>query len=336
MTPLVVTGDYAKLYWARNRALLSGTASQESFLRSNLNVAGNCLDPVRFELFARPARTHGRDVFIKPGSPLPISIEMVVRCRKCSACIQAKKHHWRFRAISETQRARRTWFLTLTLRPAVWDGLMKRGVSRSGAGASPLECGIRELGREFQLALKRLRKSTKAKLRFMSALEWHKSGVPHYHVLLHCVDRDVTYREIRPFWTLGFVHLTLIKRPSDGADYVTKYLVKSLGARVPRVRASLGYGEADTDLLHSGGPRHQRAPRVTTPPAPLRLRGRPPDASLARGVAEEGWGSVLKVEDCLLSPAPALWPGEIVDDGKSQTEAEAEASSADAETADTS
>lgn len=266
MTPTVFRPktDYVALYWRRNRWMLDGSCEQISLMRSAMNVAGNCLDPVPIELFARPGATHGKDVLIdvKNRTPIPVALDLLVRCRKCQMCLEAKRHHWRFRAMAECAKAPRTWFATLTLRPAVWDGLMLAGQRSAREGTSPRDSGLRMLMEELTRWLKRLRKSLKANLRYLASVEWHKSGVPHIHLLLHCSE-NVTYREVRGRWTFGFEHYQLIRNSAVGAKYVTKYLVKQLGASVRRVRASLTYGSDHTICNHrpdhNGSSRDNRA-----------------------------------------------------------------------------
>lgn len=99
--------------------------------------------------------------------------------------------------------------------------------------------------RELQKWLKRIRKNSGSAIRYLAITEKHKSGLPHYHVLLHEVDpeRPVRYdRHLRASWALGFAHFKLVP-DAKAAVYVVKYVSKS---PVARVRASAHYGDAAT------------------------------------------------------------------------------------------
>jgi hypothetical protein len=88
-------------------------------------------------------------------------------------------------------------------------------------------------------------------MRFLLVAEAHKTGLPHYHALIHEVDpeRPVRSRILRQQWTLGFSQCKLVAQGDEtkSASYVAKYLAKSAAARV---RASQGYGQnAVPDVL---------------------------------------------------------------------------------------
>ena len=101
---------------------------------------------------------------------------------------------------------------------------------------------------EIQRFFKRIRKNSKAKLRYLVVQELHKSGQPHYHALIHEVSGTLTKATLQSAWTWGFSQAKLADPKT--AIYVCKYLTKSEGARV---RASLGYGKRHTILSASGG-----------------------------------------------------------------------------------
>lgn len=73
--------------------------------------------------------------------------------------------------------------------------------------------------------------------------ERHKSGLPHYHALVHEVHQlyPVTYRILTDAWDYGHIHAKLVQGPA-AARYCAKYLSKSAEARV---RASGAYGRWD-------------------------------------------------------------------------------------------
>ena len=88
--------------------------------------------------------------------------------------------------------------------------------------------------------LKRVRKESGAKLRYILVAEAHKSGLPHYHMLVHeqVGGGQVGERTLRKQWAMGFSKWNLVTDKAP-ARYVCKYLTKAAAARV---RASLNYG----------------------------------------------------------------------------------------------
>ena len=188
-----------------------------------------------------------------------MTVEMQVRCRKCGPCLRYRAWSWRTRAEAEIQQANRSWFFTLTLSPEeqlkakyraelqphrkkIVDGVEKKYVTVPWHELSETEQFKRlcdAIGPEVQLWLKRVRKQSGAKLRFLLVAEAHKSGLPHFHGLLHEVTGEqATKRLLQGQWLLGFSQFKLVE-DSPAAAYVCKYLSKSLAARV---RASLRYG----------------------------------------------------------------------------------------------
>lgn len=94
-------------------------------------------------------------------------------------------------------------------------------------------------GKRITLWLKRVRKNSGAVIRYLLVAERHKTGLPHYHLLVHEMGGVVRHRHLADSWSYGFTNFKLVLggRP---ASYVAKYLGKSHDARV---RASLGYGQ---------------------------------------------------------------------------------------------
>lgn len=218
-------------------------------------------------------------------------VTMLFACRtQCEACLGARKRLWSARALTEARRSHRTWQITLTARP---DELYRaqciamRETHRFGlhpvskteivrwADLTPGDQfghKVRVLGEDVTRWLKRVRKrcveewvlagATHEELhgsfRYLLVVEAHKSGEPHWHLLLHetSPDRPIRYdwlnlpprrpsmrewwmpSQVDARWALGFSNFKL--KPADEVTYVTKYLTKSLLARV---RASKRYGE---------------------------------------------------------------------------------------------
>ena len=100
---------------------------------------------------------------------------------------------------------------------------------------------------EIQRFLKRIRKNSGAKLRYICVQELHKSGAPHYHLLIHEVEGTLTKAVLQAAWQWGFSNAKLSE--PHRAIYVCKYLTKAQGSRV---RASLGYGRRRTIFSASG------------------------------------------------------------------------------------
>lgn len=236
------------------------------------DVAGNCQSPVRTLDWGRSEIKNGRTRIVTGSSNAANFMERDVPCRKCANCLDRRGYHWRMRAKLEATLAARTWMATLTLDPAVLsrsldicrDSMRKQGLDYD---ALPYPDRFAQLDRlfykEFQKRMKLLRKNTEVPLRYLAVTEAHKSGVPHWHVLLHEMDPDRPLRydadllgrqritvgqrrkwvKIRdPFWIAGFQDFDL-KEPWE-ATYVCKYLSKSLEARV---RASKRYGSVSDE-----------------------------------------------------------------------------------------
>lgn len=194
---------------------------------------------------------------------------MQVRCRKCENCAKARAAHWRFRAVSEWRAAPRSWLVTLTFRPEEHLRCLskaRRSVDAQGVDFETLspdeqfDLLTRETSRLVTLYFKRLRKGEvgdrtrpqlvselpetwehpPAAFRYMMVAEAHKSGLPHYHVVLHelSLERQIRHATIKHHWSIGFSDAKLIK-DERAATYAAKYLSK---AGLVRVRASIGYG----------------------------------------------------------------------------------------------
>lgn len=255
------------------------------------DVAGSCSSPVYREILGAraesPPVTVGRNPFTERTDLLraelhsshrgPIHvIEMNVRCRRCAECLKARASHWRHRAEAEIAAASgRTWFGTLTLSPHnhwMAEARASLRLARSGCDWARLSSDEqfaerhRENSREITLWLKRVREQTGAKLRYICVAEQHKSGLPHYHLLIHeaeC-DKPVRHKTLKEQWRLGFSDFKLVAQQDEAgaARYVAKYLTKSASARV---RASRGYGHAvqTPEGIANGGEReYSRATRI--------------------------------------------------------------------------
>ena len=186
-------------------------------------------------------------------------MEMQVRCRKCRECMKARAAQWRLRSAREIEEAPRTWFGTLTLSPSEQFKALSAArlrLSRMGIDFDRLPESEqfaerhRVIGPELTKWLKRVRKESAATLRFFLVVEAHKSGAPHYHVLIHETpgSTPVRHATLTRQWRAGFSNFKLVA-DRRAASYVCKYLAKS---NLARCRASVGYGAGrpDTTSCH--------------------------------------------------------------------------------------
>lgn len=230
--------------------------------RMPLHYAGNCQRPV----------------VMKQNDVTRLFTATAVRCRRCKACLEARKYHWGRRAERETALCAaaglRTWFGTLTFRPDANVELQHRAWSRLGEIPEWFEqtekrsyfCEKRQrrieyeayvCDRRFELmrdeALdevkkfwKRLRNSGH-KFSYLCVFERHRSGEPHVHFLLHEKVAPIRKRELQAHWPLGHTNVSIVggssarsAAPDKAAWYVVKYLSKAVQARQV---ASLRYGK---------------------------------------------------------------------------------------------
>lgn len=241
-----------------DKALALGGVRLNMF-RVRWNIAGNCANAYITEVYARPP-LHRNDAsnatqVIGPGR-LPGLLEIHTRCRRCEPCLRTRQRRWAGAAIAETRMSTRTWFGTLTLSPE-WQFRTKieainyhrnRGVDFDSLSADEqFVAHHRAIGAELTRYLKRVRKNADASFRYLLVAEKHKSGDPHYHMLLHenAVGGKVLHRHLSSAWRYGFENWRLSDplKPYETA-YLCKYLSKSLAARV---RASQRYGVASSD-----------------------------------------------------------------------------------------
>jgi hypothetical protein len=232
-------------YPGRSRVLARDDARDYLYNRAFLpdNRTDQCENPVSLPAIGLPSRFSVED------TPLPL--EMAVRCRKCSSCLNHRRRLWTARAVDEIKAARRTWFGTLTVNPsnrfvfqleADRECLVRR---REPLSSLPSDERFRYLARpllqEATRWLKRVRRSTGVPLRYLLVTESHKSGDPHLHVLMHEPEDPVTKRMLASKWRVGFSQFKLVESDERAAVYVCKYLAKSA---LTRVRASRRYGQS--------------------------------------------------------------------------------------------
>lgn len=164
-----------------------------------------------------------------------------VRCKRCSACLRVRQYLWVLRAAHEQAFAKRTWFLTLTFRPAE-RAIIMAGASRLDRAQPPNYRLVVSSGVNVSKYFKRLRKAG-FQFRYVCVPELHRDGFPHWHALVHDTRGDLTWKTLATSWTSGFSVVKLVK-DEKAIRYVTKYLAKDTHGRV---RASLKYGETQAD-----------------------------------------------------------------------------------------
>lgn len=178
-----------------------------------------------------------------------MEVEIITPCRECDACVEARKRLWRGRAYRECELWGRTWFGTLTLRPDEHYRFLAECRQREGSQgidfdalgeAERLRLLDARIYKHQQLMLKRIREAAGSRIRFMAVCELHKSGLPHYHMLVHSCDpaAPLRYKHLKAQWKLGFSQWRLADGLA-GANYVCKYINKGTAVRV---RASQFYG----------------------------------------------------------------------------------------------
>lgn len=226
---------------------------RKSLARLEWDVSGNCQNSVGREIDARPAAIgKGKYIVVSHDTAVPLQIDLSVRCRRCPNCLGQRRAMWSARAVAEYRTAVRTWLGTFTLRPDEHE--MVRHLCIIESAKTGQDFDLLTEGQQFvrkhqkiskwlTLWLKRVRKNSGAKMRYMIVCEAHKTGLPHYHALIHetQMDRQVTKRVLQGAWNHGFTNFKLL--PIDearAATYACKYLSKSILARV---RASIDYGK---------------------------------------------------------------------------------------------
>lgn len=199
------------------------------------DLSGDCESPVYRQVVSTPA---GRGEIVLGQGLNRIWLDRYMRCRKCRSCRKQRQRMWVSRILTETEQANRTWFGTLTLRPEEHYRARCMAQSAGGATSSPEA----EISKWITLYFKRLRKAGYS-LRYIVVMERHKSGLPHWHLLVHEVLlKEVPKRVLQAEWPYGFTVFRLVAEPRGAARYVAKYLLKEDTA-VARVRASVRYGQ---------------------------------------------------------------------------------------------
>lgn len=213
------------------------------------DIAGDCDSPYGQIIHGREESSTARLV------TRSISVILWTRCRRCDKCYKQRQNLWRLRMKTETSASFRTWLATLTLSPEQQFRHRMLAVQRAQRQGSDFDAlpaeeqfrlRIRAVNPSLTKFFKRLRKKG-LKYRYCFVCEAHKSGLPHYHGLIHEIrlDAPVRYAQLEHEWPLGFSQYRLVKS-AESTAYLAKYLSKAMLARV---RASQRYGRAALDDL---------------------------------------------------------------------------------------
>ena len=190
------------------------------------------------------------------------NVEYSVACRQCKKCLERRRRHWQARIVKELRQADRSWFGTLTIEPEnaflaslrAQKEAARRGVLWTDITEKErFNATVNALSVDISLFLKRVRKNSGAHVRYCLVAESHKSGVPHFHAVIHHRVVPVRHKTLKDAWRLGFSDFKLVDENTKVARYIAKYLAKALGSRV---RASARYG--DNDLSHSVKTREEK------------------------------------------------------------------------------
>lgn len=258
--------DRSQLLPLARRAIEAGAAQTaiSSFL---WDVSGRCQRPRRVTLTGRQLlrprsalrRTRAGKIYRKLGAEYdrvvntdltnaPLWLDMDVPCRQCEPCLAHRRRVWQSRILTEILASRRTWFGTLTLSPEEhYLSECRVGSTFSVLSEHEKLLALHKANSDLLTRYwKRVRKASVGRLRLCLVMEPHKSGLPHYHALVHETHEGRTTKAtLKEQWPHGFSRWKLVDDPRKGSWYVAKYLTKTIGARV---RASKSYGDVHTAL----------------------------------------------------------------------------------------
>ena len=170
------------------------------------DISGTCQSPVRVE---RKGRGKGKD-----GRTAAMYVDLDTRCRRCPACLRHRARLWAARARDEIARSPRSWFGTLTLSPDAHHLAWVRACHKAGSRgvdfdklstAEQFRRRVDAVSPEITKWLKRVRKNSGAPLRYCLVAEPHKSGLPHFHIIVHEVSElcPVRHSTLSGAWHLG-------------------------------------------------------------------------------------------------------------------------------------
>lgn len=257
-----------RLYDVRHVREVAARGLGRGFVRTSplageWNLAPSCASPRTVQMDGAPRKLDGGRYVRVSGQTFGLTL--LTKCRRCADCLKRRRSLWAFRAQEEIAAWPRTWFATFTLAPHHHAVMRMRASVRLADRGTDLERlpddeksyeVAAEYRKELTLYFKRLRKQSGAPLRYLLVQEQHKSGLPHFHALIHEVNplSPLRHAVLTAQWKLGYTKFKLCEG-ARSAWYVAKYLAKAVENRV---RASLHYGLTKDALKHSD-PKGQRA-----------------------------------------------------------------------------
>lgn len=250
-----------------------------SRLEAEWDVSGRCTSPRHVHLVGE------RDALGRPG----YGTHLEVRCRSCEGCRAERRSSWTARMRQEIQLSPRTWFITLTMRPDAhtrYRAAARAYYAKQAAIISPSAVLMHEqklvMAHQVRLELaevvkylKRVRKGglyrherpvavvedgktvlkenilrqESTRIRYCVVVEHHKSGEPHYHLLLHEQSgfASLSRRWLAHQWPHGYGVWKIANLRNAG--YIAKYVAKESSSRI---RASRLYGQNALTAEHLG------------------------------------------------------------------------------------
>lgn len=172
-----------------------------------------CLHPIPIYSIGLPSLTEPQ------AGPIPVELE--ARCRKCSGCLAHRRRLWTARAVDEIIAGKRSWFGTLTINPhwrfvgkvATQSTLLRRGVLWDALDTDEQFSELVAFhNKEITKFLKRVRQQSGQPLRYLLVSERHKTGDPHFHLLLHEPKGEIRKALLEKQWRYGFSHWRLVDR----------------------------------------------------------------------------------------------------------------------------
>lgn len=228
---------------------------------TTFNFAGDCALPV--EMFTRGLPDEIL-VHLKLESDSALVSTLHVRCRKCEPCLTHRARIWAARAAEELKVSERSWFGTLTLSPIRLMQEQMLAEAKLLHGGWPIaeitsenlfQEIVKAVRPELQKFLKRIRKNSGAKVRYLIIAEPHdgdettpeRRGMPHWHLFVHETRGSVTKRILESGWRYGFSHWRLVSQDDHLVPwYVCKYLTKC--STYSRILNSEQYGNGTFTL----------------------------------------------------------------------------------------
>lgn len=210
------------------------------------DFSNGCLKPVHITLKGLASAIR---VSLLKETTYPAHHDIRVPCRKCDICLSNRSKRWAAKARTEVLVANRTWFGTFTIKPSqrflykleAQHTALLRGCDWSGLTVTEQFAYIvGQISPDLTKFIKRIRKNSGAKLRYLLVAEAHKDGFPHFHILLHEIgEQQVSKSILQHHWKHGFSSWKLVDDEGSAPWYVCKYMAKTA---LIRVRASQNYG----------------------------------------------------------------------------------------------